>query len=158
MYEWVLLGFARHALFFFSDSWRLLCVIESDIWFTTKCHFQLWKSVSTTPRRIPLRVSTSPSYALEFYVSICTELLEFCLVQLKIVCFMNLLRDLLTQLLSLCDSFACTSRLCSSSFDQLRLSHAIGSKFHICNFDRDFPRLTPNVEAFTTPNISECYF
>ena len=39
------------------------------------------------------------------------------------------------RLLSLCDFFACTSRPCNSSFDQLRLSDVIGSKLHICNFD-----------------------
>ena len=41
-----------------------------------------------------------------------------------------------------------------SVLDQLRL----GSKSHICNFDVGFPRIAPNVEAVTTPNISECYF
>ena len=62
------------------------------------------------------------------------------------------------RLLSLCDSVACTSRPCNSSFDQLRLSDRIGSKSHICNFDLGFPRIAPNVEAFTTKNLSECYF
>ena len=62
------------------------------------------------------------------------------------------------RLLSLCDSFACTSRPCNSSFDQLRLPGVIGSKFHICNFDLGFPRIAPSVETFTTQNISECYF
>ena len=55
------------------------------------------------------------------------------------------------RLLSLCESSACTSRPCNSSFGQLRLSDVIGSKFHICNFDLGFPRTVPNVGILIRP-------
>ena len=71
---------------------------------------------------------------------------------------MNFLAAFSLGLLSLCDSVARTVRPCNSSLDQLRHQRVIGSKFHICNFDLGFRRIAPNVEAFTTRNISKCCF
>ena len=76
------------------------------------------------------------SNSSECHVDVCNELLDFCLMQLAIACFMIRFsfEAFSLRMLSLCDSFACTSRPCNSLFDQLRLSDVIGSKFHFCNF------------------------
>ena len=111
----------------------------------------------TTPRRIPWECTP-----LQFFGMSCRRLQW--VAWIFVLCNSQLLSSWIfftafsLRLLSLCDSFACASRPCNSSFDQLRLSGVIGSKFHICNFDLGFPRIAPSVETFTTVNISECYF
>ena len=44
-----------------------------------------------------LHESVHLSNSLECHADVCNELLEFCLMQLAIACFMNFLRGLLTQ-------------------------------------------------------------
>ena len=134
---------------------------ESEFWSIAKCYHQLCESVCTTNSpSFSLSMYTSPSHSLGYHVGVCNELLKFCLMQLAIACFITFLRGLLTQTVVLVWVFCMyfSSRPCNSLFDQLRLSDSIGSKSHLCNIDLGFPRIAPNVEAFTTPNISECYF
>ena len=91
MYELMLLGFPRHALFLILDD-AFVWNFESEFWFTANCHFQLPESVYKLVRLPPL-----PLYSLEFYAGVCNELLKLCLVQLASACFMIFLRGLLTQ-------------------------------------------------------------
>ena len=125
-----------------SDSRWCLCV--EFFWFIEKCHFQLLESVCTIPSRF-LRVYTSPSYSLESHAGICNELLNFVVCNSQLPASWIFFAAFSLRLLSLCDSFACTSRPCNSSFDQLRLSDVIGSKFQICNFDLGFSWIAPNI-------------
>ena len=155
MYELLLLGFPRHALVLILDD-AFVWSFESELWFIAKYYFQLCESVYN-PRRIPWECTP-----LQFCGMSCRRLQW--VAWICVLCNSQLLSSWIfftafsLRLLSLCDSFACASRPCSSSFDQLRLSGVIGSKFHICNFDLGFPWIAPSVETFTTVNISECCF
>ena len=143
----------------FSDSRWCLCV---EFWIWDTVHHEVvfpivWERLHNLPSYF-MRVYTSPLYSLECHAEVCVELLEFVLCNSQLPASWIFFAAFSLKLLSLCESFACTSRPCTSSFDQLRLSDVRVKKFHVCNFDLGFPRIAPNVEAFTTPNISECYF
>ena len=64
------------------------------------------------------------SNSLEFYVGICNELPEFCLMQLAIACFVNFLRGLLTVVLVIPRSANCDSlmQLGQSSISAILIS------------------------------------
>ena len=142
-----------------------LCgILKSEFWFTAKCHFQSCESVCTNPLfpsspSYSLRVYVSPSYSLECHADVCNELLEFLSYATR-----NCLLHEFSSQPSHSDCCPCVILLhvllvlVVPRSTNLRLSDVIGSKLHIFNFDIGFPRIAPNVEAFTTQNISECYF
>ena len=129
----------------FSDSRWCLCL---EFWIWDPVHHEVvfpivWERLHNLPSYF-MRVYTSPLYSLECHAEVCDELLEFALCNSQLPASWIFFAACSLRLLSLCESFACTSRPCTSSFDQLRLSDVRVKKFHVCNFDLGFPRIAPN--------------
>ena len=88
MYEFMLLGFPKHALLLILDD-ALVWNFESECWFTANCHFLLFESV--------YKLVHTPLYSLEYHVGVCNGLLKFCFMQLATACIMTFPSGLLTQ-------------------------------------------------------------
>ena len=146
MCEWMLLGFPTHALLLILDD-AFVWNFESEFLVHRELSFPIvWE------RLYNLRVVflDSAHLPIVFFGLSCRRLQWVCLN--FVLCNSQLLASWIffaafsLRLLSLYDSFACTSRPCNSLFDQLRLSDVIRSKSYTCNFDLGSSRIALNVE------------
>ena len=87
------------------------------------------------------------SNSLEFYVGICNELPEFCLMQLAIACFVNFLRGLLTQAVVLVIPRSAIATLWCSWV-----------KVPFLHFWSRSPKNCTKRRSLHDANSSECYF
>ena len=139
----------------FSDSRWCLCV---EFWIWDPVHHEVvfpivWERLHNLPSYSWECTPLSPLYSLECHAEVCVELLEFCLMQLAIACFMNFLRGLFTQTVVLVSVF------CMYFSSLYFLVRPLATLWCVrVKVPRPAILISVSHEAFTTPNISECYF